>query len=504
MILFLQISLFSQIQNGYNEFKYDNGKTSSEGFIENGKPNGYWKTYHENGNLKSEGNRVNYDLDGLWKFFSVQGFVNLEISYQNGLKHGFRKFYSNDSTLVKKEEFVKDTIQHAYKYYQSGQLQFEIPFREGVKNGIGFEYDSLGLKISILKYQSGILKKSLINRKDRLGRKNGKWIVFNGEFIIKETDYSFDLKNGIERIYDEKGKLLSVLKYKNGFLIKDFKENKIIKFKKEFNSDGTIGKTGGYNEKGLLHGVHIEYSSDGKVISSKLFNNGILEGKGIVKKTGLRDGEWIIYYKSGEILSKGNYSKGTKIGNWKFFYKNGHLEEEGNYNNKGQEYGIWNLYFETGNTMRIVEYLNGMYDGKYVFYNDSGLVVSTGMYKEGYEEGEWFYINGNYRQFGSYFNGEKIGEWRSYYNNKQIVFKGRYEKGLQAGKHMFWHQNGSLRSFGEYHSGRKNGEWYFYSKGGKLLMISTFEDGLQKTLNGFKISPEHDPDDYVEYEQTGY
>ena len=154
--------------------------------------------------------------------------------------------------------------------------------------------------------------------------------------------------------------------------------------------------------------------------------------------------------------------------------------------------------------MRTVEYLDGLYDGKYIFYNDSGLVISSGTFKEGYEEGEWFYINGNSRQFGSYFNGEKIGEWRSYYNKKQIVFKGKYENGIPTGKHMFWYQNGTLRRFGDYRSGRKNGDWFFYSKGGRLLMISTFKDGLQKTLNGFKINPEHDSEDYIEYEQTGY
>ena len=300
-MFFIQIPLFSQVQNGYNEFKYDNGKISSEGFIENGKPNGYWKTYHENGNLKSEGNRVNYELDSLWKFFSVLGFVNLEISYQNGLKHGFRKFYNNDVILVKKEEFVSDTIQYVHEYFQSGQLKFEIPFEEGIKNGTGFEYDTLGLKISILKYQNGILKKSEINRKDKSGGKRGRWIDFNGKFIVRETDYSFNLKNGIERIYDKEGKLLSVLKYKNGFLIEDFKEVKIFKLKKEFTSDGTIGKTGIYDEKGLPHGVHREYNSDGKVISSKLYNNGTIEGKGIVQKNGLRDGKWVTYYKSGQI-----------------------------------------------------------------------------------------------------------------------------------------------------------------------------------------------------------
>lgn len=500
----LQFSLIAQVTNGYNEFKYDNGKTSSEGFMENGRPNGYWKTYHESGKLKSEGNRLNYKLDSLWKFFSVYGVLNLEISYQNGLKHGFRKLYNNDLILVKKEEFLRDTLQYVFDYFQSGQLQFETPYVDGIKNGIGFEYDTSGLKISVLKYQNGNLKNSAINRKDKLGRKSGKWIDFKGKIVTRETDYSLDLKNGIERIYSEKGKLLSVLKYKNGYLLKDVKEVQIIKVKKELSSDGTIGKTGGYNEKGLPHGIHRKYSSDGKVISSKVFNNGVIEGEGIVQKNGLRDGKWIIYYKSGEVLSKGNYKKGIKIDTWEYFYKNGRLEEHGSYNNKGQQNGVWNLYYETGDTMRTVEYLDGLYDGKYIFYNDSGLVISSGTFKEGYEEGEWFYINGNNRQFGSYFNGEKIGEWRSYYNKKQIVFKGKYENGLPTGKHMFWYQNGTLRRFGDYRSGRKNGDWFFYSKGGRLLMISTFKDGLQKTLNGFKINPEHDSEDYIEYEQTGY
>ena len=41
-MLCLQLSVLAQVPDGYNEFKYQNGKTSSEGFMENGKPNGYW------------------------------------------------------------------------------------------------------------------------------------------------------------------------------------------------------------------------------------------------------------------------------------------------------------------------------------------------------------------------------------------------------------------------------------------------------------------------------
>jgi uncharacterized protein len=48
---------------GITQFRYPNGKVSSEGVLLNGKPEGYWKSYYEDGVLKSEGNRVGSQLD---------------------------------------------------------------------------------------------------------------------------------------------------------------------------------------------------------------------------------------------------------------------------------------------------------------------------------------------------------------------------------------------------------------------------------------------------------
>ena len=69
----------------FTVFKYENGKTSSEGYIKNGKPDGYWKTYYENGILKSEGNRKNYELDSIWKFYNEDKKLILIITYNKFL-----------------------------------------------------------------------------------------------------------------------------------------------------------------------------------------------------------------------------------------------------------------------------------------------------------------------------------------------------------------------------------------------------------------------------------
>ncbi|NLD36650.1 MAG: hypothetical protein GX654_07265, partial [Desulfatiglans sp.] len=36
----------TQLQDGYQQFRYPNGNISSEGYIKNGKPDGYWKSYY--------------------------------------------------------------------------------------------------------------------------------------------------------------------------------------------------------------------------------------------------------------------------------------------------------------------------------------------------------------------------------------------------------------------------------------------------------------------------
>ena len=75
------------------------------------------------------------------------------------------------------------------------------------------------------------------------------------------------------------------------------------------------------------------------------FNNGKLE---------LRDGQFELYYDSGNILGKGFYENGYKVGAWQSFYESGQIMQRGFYINEGNRFGIedwgdtWEHYDEDG------------------------------------------------------------------------------------------------------------------------------------------------------------
>lgn len=504
-MLFLLTACFShaQVPDGYNEFKYQNGKTSSEGIMRNGKPDGYWKTYYENGFLKSEGNRKKFELDSLWKFYDSDGLISVSINYSAGLKDGNRTYYNKDSIIIKQETFLNDTLLSVYNYYNNGSLKSFFPYEKGVLNGSGFEYDTTGLKIVWNNYDIGKLKKRIINRYDNSGKKTGFWCEFYNGILIKETSYTNGLKNGVERIFNNKGDLVKIQKYSNGKLLVDVKEMQTVQVKKELSAQGFIAKSGGFNDNGKPHGIHRNYDSTGAVTASTVFDNGIKIGEGIVLKTGRKNSHWKTYYSNGALKAKGSYKNGVKIGLWQYYYPNGNIESSGEYL-YGKEEGLWTEYYESGKERVLTNYAEGYRDGEYKEFDDSGALVVNGNYKDDYEEGEWIYKIGDVTQKGNYLSGNRNGEWFYYYNEKQIIFRGSYQAGMPIDKHLFWFENGNLRKFGNFKSGRKTGGWYEYSKGGKLLMVTTYQDGLVKSYNGYNINPPHDADDYIEYNQTGY
>lgn len=504
--VFSLLNIFAQVPNGYNEFKYQNGNTSAEGYMKDGKPNGYWKSYYENGYLKSEGNREDFKLDSLWKFYSEDGTLNFTVNYANGLKNGYRRYFNKDSVIIKQEYFVNDTLQDSLKlFYQTGQIRELYFYKDGKRVNYGYKFDTLHQVTILINYENNPPTSLKINRTDKLGRKTGVWIGFY-ENLAKawEVNYFEGKKNGIERKYTKSGALLSINKFSNGSLITDVKNLKKINLQRTLSPEGFIGKTGGYTEDGIPHGIHRKYDKDGNVIASEIYDNGIITGKGIVLKNGKKNGFWELYYDNGNLKAKGEFINGVKKGKWLYYYPNDSIESEVFYDRYGKKQGVQVDYFESGDTLLTVEWLDGYENGLFIQYNDSGKLVAKGNYIDGYEDGDWYYAWGDHVAYGKYSAGNKTDEWRHYYNNKQIVFKGKYENGLPVGKHLFWFENGNIKKFGKYKNGRKEGEWYYYSKGGKLIMVIDYENGLQRRYNGYKITPAHTSDDYVEYDQTGY
>ncbi|MEI7594395.1 MAG: hypothetical protein WCK02_01510 [Bacteroidota bacterium] len=498
LLIFQSPNLFAQVKenkNGYNILYFENGKKSSEGTFENGKPNGYWKTYYENEVLKSEGNRVNFELSGEWKFYKEDGSLKLIITYENGKKNGLRKtFYTEYYT---EENFVNDIKQGFSKTldYKNKVLK-QAFFIDGSEDGIAKEYDTTGLVIVISEYKSGFLiNEQYINRKDFNNKKQGVWKWFNSSGnVIKEAVYKNDLLNGYYKEFDDNGNLIKILKYKDGIEQVDAPELTKYDVKRSYYSTGKVKTIASYKQE-KLEGVKREFSEDGSITKSFIYNNGIVIGEGIVDLQGLKQGDWKEYYNDGTLKAIGKYINGLKMGDWKYFHANGKSEQEGKYYPAGQPDGIWKWYYENGVLEREEEFERGKESGYYKEYNDSAKLIVEGQYIEGDKTGEWKYSFDNYFMIGNYRDGLKNGIWKGFYGNGKLAFEGNYVDDFPDQKHSYYNENGMLRIQGWYDKGKKQGEWKTFNKDGSLFLNVTYDRGLEKAFDGIKITPDFDNSD---------
>lgn len=495
LCLFVGIPLHSFSQDDGDSLKstiyyYENGKISSEGFLRNGKPDGYWKSYYRNGVIKSEGNRKDFKLDGPWIFYDREGLKTSEISYRKGLKDGPRKAYQ-EGILFKIDQF-EDDIQEGLTqiFYPDSSLHKEIPFTEGRQEGKGYEYAIEDQRIiTLMEYKNGsLLRKQAVNRYDDQKQKQGLWMTFHkNKQISIEGPYLNDLRNGYWKYYTTSGDLIKVEKWVNGELQEGAAEVAKVDLKREiYPETGTLKFKGAF-QNGQPTGVHRQYSKDGEVIASTIYDQGIKLFEGIVDVEGRKQGPWKHFYRTGELKAQGSYKDDLKIDNWKYFFRDSTLEQTGNYIN-GKADGLWEWFYPDGSVLREEEYAFGREDGSSIEYSDTGAVIARGNYIDGYKEGKWEYIINDHREEGSYFEGFRNGLWKYFYlSNNQLRFEGAFENGQPNGIHTYYYDNGQVKRRGEYKAGIKEGIWEFFEKDGARTVTIEYSNGEEIRYNGEKI-----------------
>lgn len=490
LFLFSLNQVYSQVDTthpNYKKFSYENGQVSSEGIMIDGEPNGYWKTYYKDGTIKSEGNRKDFKLDSTWKFYDQEGNLSMVINYKKGLKNGKRITYTEDE--IKVDNF-KDDIKHGWskRFYPDSTLKRKVKYVDGKKDGFEKKYDKKGNIITLKEYDRGfLLNREFINRRDKKGRKQGEWKTFYENGNIKTSgSYVNGKKDGIFKKYDKDGGLLNIEKYKLGRKIKDDKEVAEYEIKRNFYDNGQVKTKATYlNDK--MDGVRREYDKEGNITQSYVMDQGnVREKGGIVDNSGLKQGKWEEYYKSGQLRAKGKYVDGVKTGEWIYYFRNGEIEQRGKYNEEGKAEGTWRWYYPDGQLRKEEELKNGVSDGMYKEYTYEGELWAKGKYEDGKKEGSWIVSHRGYKEVGKYQNGVRQGEWK-HYKNGELVYKGRFEDGLPDGKHVSYWYNGNKKKEGVYNMGEKNGEWRHYTKDGELLLVITYKFGKEVKYDNEEI-----------------
>jgi antitoxin component YwqK of YwqJK toxin-antitoxin module len=65
-------------------------------------------------------------------------------------------------------------------------------------------------------------------------------------------------------------------------------------------------------------------------------------------KNGIREGNWLFYYDSGQLLLKGYYINGKKNGEEITYYENGTILSKGEYKDDKRVLPTWKIYDVNG------------------------------------------------------------------------------------------------------------------------------------------------------------
>jgi len=506
LILILMIisgNSFAQkvIPNGYNKFFYPNGKVSSEGNMKDGKPDGYWKTYYVTGVMKSEGKRSNYLLDSIWVFYNHVGDTLEKINYNYGKKNGYYYKYEYDINnpgvgyISSKELYVNDKIEGiSYYYYDEENIKQTINYIVGKKQGNSFEYNKKGQIITILEYRNNyLISRQKVNRIDKTKLKQGVWKEFYPDGKIHfEKNYKNDQLNGYFKEYDRNGNLKFVIRYEDGKVVNEKpNESENLEIRNEYDNNGNLIFSGPFREN-VPVGIHRNFGADGTVVSSKIYDNiGTVVSIGIVNKNGEKSGNWKDFYSSGELKDEGKYESNNRTGNWKFYRKDGKVEQTGVFRND-KYHGLWSWYYKDGSIHREEEYFIGAEEGLSIEYSELGDVIAKGDYINGEKEGKWYYNAGDQIEEGSYITGLREGLWKYYYTDGTLKYSGNYVQGMPDGRHKYYFQNKSLKEDQYYKMGSKEKSWKKYDEDGNVILTISYKDDIEKSINGIKVNLKED------------
>lgn len=328
-------NLDSEVKEGYFIFYDSLGHKENEGVYHNNKRNGFWKFYHKNSDqLKSTGFIRDDTAEGTYHYYhAITGKLVNKVNYENGKMNGvsigyfadgktlhFKSLLRNDTTLRQRiYDSATGYLINTYDYNPATDTSYRaVCFRATNKIsriyrfnhtdvGYVYYYDSLCGKLR----STGLL----IN-----GQRDSVWtFYYRGTNLIQSTEtYVRDTLDGWVVNYDT----LNSRSYKKN-------EGKHLKTGRDstwqtYYPNGTVKNSSSY-DKGKLNGSYASYDSLGNVLSKGSF------------AFGKKIGEWHFWDpKTLTLLARKHYISGSLVGAQDYYYPNGKIKTAERYNVYGQ------------------------------------------------------------------------------------------------------------------------------------------------------------------------
>ena len=523
-------------REGYWRFFQETRYPVIEGFFQDGTRQGPWRTYHEEGGLREAYSHEDGQAKGFYQAYK-NGQLQEQATYGDDQKLQDSVYLFYDCGKVKEVYHYEEgeRVGENKLYYLQGQLQGEYQYRDGQLFDSAFTYYPNG-NLNLRFHLSGNLRNGEekgYHENGQLahtgswqeGHRVGKWVYYDERGRLQRR-MSFDNagnRTGLHEAYAN-GKKTEELRYFNGDLIG-----------KQIYLDTATGNPYAeyYYSPGQIDSVVFYKAATGEVVEriegGKEFDLRIYDSKGRLHSEGLQkglkqDGNWTVYYPSGEIAQTYRLYEGGKDGLHYQYYPSGPLREITQYRN-GEATGYAATYYPDGTVMEQGWLEEGKRDGLWEEFQADSTVKETTYWVKGSSRGwkHYFAPNGQrdhsiyttengqvleaisydaqgnfvrktgalqaqdtlrlYHPDGSLkmevplFCHEFSDAMRWFYPNGQMRSEERMVTGTRQGLYRLYHPNGEVWIEGKNKDGKAFGTWSWFNEEGQLLKERIFKKG---------------------------
>lgn len=161
--------------------------------------------FHKSGRLLVSEPYLNDLLNGDVKAYQTNGKLFSITTFLNGKREGASILYDIYGKAIKELKYSNDNLveENWYEYYDSGELKYKRPIKNGKVNGVVTKYYKNGIKEIEANFADGIFNADYKNYYD------------NGTLKLS-TNYLNGKKNGIEKTYFKNGKIRTEIEFKDG------------------------------------------------------------------------------------------------------------------------------------------------------------------------------------------------------------------------------------------------------------------------------------------------
>jgi antitoxin component YwqK of YwqJK toxin-antitoxin module len=153
----------------------------------------------------------------------------------------------------------------------------------------------------------------------------------------------------------------------------------------------------------------------------------------------------------------------------------------------GKKEGEWKIYYATGQLKEIRHYKNDTLNGQSIEYFPNGNLSSKATYKNGILIDSFFmyYSNGQVNLLEWLdSNGHEQNLFKVYYENGQLSQIGTNKDGLLDDTNKIFYKNGKLKTIEFYRNKKKNGIWTYFDETGKQIKEESYKnDSLISSIN---------------------